>query len=72
MEPRADCWKHFDKFIDESGATKAKCKYCRRSYVAATKGNGTSSMNNDLKKYPTLSRIVDGSQTLISFLPSST
>ncbi|KAG5578599.1 hypothetical protein H5410_058733, partial [Solanum commersonii] len=30
MEPRANCWKHFDKFTDESGASKAKCKYCAK------------------------------------------
>ena len=28
MEPRANCWKHFEKFIDENRASKAKCKYC--------------------------------------------
>ncbi|KAH0632862.1 hypothetical protein KY284_035648 [Solanum tuberosum] len=38
MEPRAACWKHFEKFIDKDGATKAKCNYCRKTYTAATKG----------------------------------
>jgi len=36
MEPKATCWKHFDKFTDESGASKAKCKYCAKPYAAST------------------------------------
>lgn len=43
----------FDKFTDESGAPKAKCKYCGKIYVAARKGNGTMTMDNHLlNKYP--------------------
>ncbi|KAG5584429.1 hypothetical protein H5410_044863 [Solanum commersonii] len=55
MEPRATCWKHFDKFTDESGAKKAKCKYCKKPYAASTSTNGTSAMNNHLRiclKFP--------------------
>lgn len=53
MVPRAACQKHFDKFTDESGAPKAKCKYCGKIYVAARKGNGTMTMDNHLlNKYP--------------------
>ncbi|XP_049360749.1 zinc finger BED domain-containing protein RICESLEEPER 2-like [Solanum verrucosum] len=37
MEPRAACWKHFEKFIDKDGATKTKCNYCGKMYVAVTK-----------------------------------
>ncbi|XP_055833984.1 uncharacterized protein LOC129902655 isoform X2 [Solanum dulcamara] len=38
IEHRAACCKHFDKFTDESGASKEKCKYCGKIYAAATKG----------------------------------
>ncbi|KAH0695242.1 hypothetical protein KY285_022339 [Solanum tuberosum] len=73
MEPRATCWKHFDKFTDESGAKKAKCKYCEKSYAASTSTNGTSAMNNHMRiclKFPR--DTVDKGQNLINFLPSST
>ncbi|KAG5624302.1 hypothetical protein H5410_009520 [Solanum commersonii] len=72
MEPRATCWKHFDKFTNESGAKKAKCKYCEKPY-RPTSTNGTSAMNNHMRiclKFPR--DIVDKGQKLINFLPSST
>ncbi|XP_049378281.1 zinc finger BED domain-containing protein RICESLEEPER 2-like [Solanum stenotomum] len=74
MEPRAACWKHFEKFIDKDGATKAKCNYCGKTYAAATKGNGTSAMNNHMtkKKCPNFPSTQDYGQKLINFLPSST
>ncbi|KAG5577586.1 hypothetical protein H5410_057720 [Solanum commersonii] len=50
MKPRATCWKHFDKFTDKSGAKKAKCKYCEKPYAASTSTNGTSAMNNHMRK----------------------
>ena len=73
MEPRANCWKHFEKFTDENGASKAKCKYCAKAYAASTSSNGTSSMNTHMRtclKFPR--DIVDKGQNLINFLPSST
>ncbi|KAG5620889.1 hypothetical protein H5410_006107 [Solanum commersonii] len=73
MKPKATCWKHFDKFTDESGAKKAKCKYCEKPYAASTSTNGTSAMNNHMRiclKFPR--DIVDKGQKLINFLPSST
>ena len=42
MEPRANCWKHFEKFTDENRASKAKCKYFAKAYAASTSSNGTS------------------------------
>ncbi|KAH0724931.1 hypothetical protein KY284_000796 [Solanum tuberosum] len=72
MEPRATCWKHFDKFTDESGAKKAKCKYCEKPYAASTSTNGTSAMNNHMRICPKFPRdTVDKGQNLINFLPSS-
>ncbi|KAG5573831.1 hypothetical protein H5410_063597 [Solanum commersonii] len=72
MEPRATYWKHFDKFTDESGAKKAKCKYCVKPYAASTSSNGTSSMNTHMRTYPKFPRdTVDKGQNLINFLPSS-
>ena len=73
MEPRANCWKHFEKFTDENGASKAKCKYCAKAYAASTSSNGTSSMNTHLRTCPKFPRdTVDKGQNLINFLPSST
>ncbi|KAH0642014.1 hypothetical protein KY290_033621 [Solanum tuberosum] len=73
MEPRANCWKHFDKFTDESGASKAKCKYCAKPYAASTSSNGTSSMNTHMRTCPKFPRdTIDKGQNLINFLPSST
>ncbi|KAH0729524.1 hypothetical protein KY290_000648 [Solanum tuberosum] len=73
MEPRATCWKHFDKFTDESGASKAKCKYCEKPYATSTSSNGTSSMNTHMRICPKFPRdTVDKGQNLINFLPSST
>ncbi|KAH0636460.1 hypothetical protein KY289_036375 [Solanum tuberosum] len=72
MEPRATCWKHFDKFTDESGAKKAKCKYCAKPYASSTSSNGTSSMNTHMRTCPKFPRdTVDKGQNLINFLPSS-
>ncbi|KAH0722837.1 hypothetical protein KY290_005492 [Solanum tuberosum] len=42
MEPRAACWKHFEKFIDKDGATKAKCNYCGKTYAAIKVDNASS------------------------------
>ncbi|KAH0730723.1 hypothetical protein KY289_001911 [Solanum tuberosum] len=50
MEPRAACWKHFEKFIDEDGATKAKCNYCGKTYDAATKVDNASSNSVTVKE----------------------
>ncbi|KAG5569921.1 hypothetical protein H5410_059687 [Solanum commersonii] len=36
-------WQHFEKWIDEDGAIKAKCKHCGDNYAADTI-NGTSQM----------------------------
>lgn len=36
------------QFIDENGTPKARCNYYRKTYGAATKLNGTSSINNHL------------------------
>ncbi|XP_027772155.1 uncharacterized protein LOC114076808 [Solanum pennellii] len=41
MEPRANYWMHFEKFTDENGASKAKCKYCAKAYVASTSSNAS-------------------------------
>ena len=72
MEPRANCWKHFEKFTDENGASKSKCKYCAKTYAASTSSNGTSSMNTHLRTCPKFPRdTVDKGQNLINFLPSS-
>ena len=30
-------WDHFDKFIDEEGKTKARCRYCSKEYMADRK-----------------------------------
>nr|XP_016488589.1 PREDICTED: uncharacterized protein LOC107808576 [Nicotiana tabacum] len=37
MQPRSDAWKHFEKYDDPSGAKRAKCNYCQKTYAAATK-----------------------------------
>ena len=73
MEPRANYWKHFEKFTDEHGASKAKCKYCAKAYAASTSSNGTSSMNTHMRTCTKFSRdTVDKDQNLINFVPSST
>ncbi|KAH0672222.1 hypothetical protein KY284_023309 [Solanum tuberosum] len=48
MEPRATCWNHFDKFTDESGAKKAKCKYCEKPYAASISTNVDNASSNDV------------------------
>ncbi|XP_070036181.1 zinc finger BED domain-containing protein RICESLEEPER 1-like [Nicotiana tomentosiformis] len=68
MQPRSDAWNHFEKYDDPSGAKRAKCKYCVKTYAAATKGNGTTSMNNHLTKCPKMPRKIENSQTQLSFL----
>ncbi|XP_070031712.1 zinc finger BED domain-containing protein RICESLEEPER 1-like [Nicotiana tomentosiformis] len=71
MQPRSDAWNHFEKYDDLSGAKRAKCKYCEKTYAAATKGNGTISMNNHLTKCPKIPRKIENSQTQLSFLLAS-
>ncbi|XP_070017687.1 uncharacterized protein [Nicotiana sylvestris] len=46
MQPRSDAWKHFEKYDDPSGAKRAKCNYCQKTYAAATKGTSSASSGN--------------------------
>ncbi|XP_070021044.1 zinc finger BED domain-containing protein RICESLEEPER 2-like [Nicotiana sylvestris] len=46
MQPRSNAWKHFEKYDDPSGAKKAKCNYCQKTYAAATKGTSSASSGN--------------------------
>ncbi|KAG5577584.1 hypothetical protein H5410_057718 [Solanum commersonii] len=73
IETTIACCKHFEKLIDEDGATKTKCNYCGKTYATTIKDNGTLIMNNHLtiKKCPKFSHTVDDGQTLIDIVPSS-
>ncbi|XP_070052683.1 zinc finger BED domain-containing protein RICESLEEPER 2-like [Nicotiana tomentosiformis] len=46
MQPRSDAWNHFEKYDDPSGAKREKCKYCEKTYAAATKGSTSASSGN--------------------------
>lgn len=37
MEPRAACWKHFEKYIDKDGAIRATCNYCGKCMLLLQK-----------------------------------
>ncbi|KAH0715561.1 hypothetical protein KY284_008466 [Solanum tuberosum] len=50
MKPRSMVWEHFEKWIDEDGDIKAKCKHCGDNYAADTI-NGTSQMLTHLRKH---------------------
>ena len=58
-------WDHFDKIIGEDGKHRAKCKYCRKEYMAESKIHGTSNLRNHTitcPKFP--NRDGNGQQTL--------
>ena len=39
-------WDHFDKFIDEEGKTKVRCRYCSKEYMADSKDYKTSNLKS--------------------------
>ena len=46
-ESKSKYWVHFDKIVDNDGrVTKAKCKYCKRTYAADPKKHGTTTLKN--------------------------
>ncbi|XP_070036016.1 zinc finger BED domain-containing protein DAYSLEEPER-like [Nicotiana tomentosiformis] len=69
MKERSVAWGHFDKFTDDEGIKKAKCKYCQDEYVANTKNRGTSNLLSYMIKCPNNPHKVDTSQPRLAFQP---
>ena len=49
MEPRLDVWNHFLKVFEDGILVSATCNYCKRSFAAHPKRNGTISLKNHME-----------------------
>ena len=70
MEPRSDVWNHFSKVFEDGILVSATCNYCKRSFAAHPKRNGTTSLKNHMescKKHP---HNINTRQNLISLTQS--
>lgn len=50
VKPRSIVWEHFERYFDCDGNQRARCRYCGSNYAVDSNSNGTSSLNNHLKK----------------------
>ncbi|KAK1367130.1 hypothetical protein POM88_042691 [Heracleum sosnowskyi] len=48
MKLRSSVWSHFDRFKNEQGETRARCKYCHKDY-SGEGANGTSGLTAHLR-----------------------
>ncbi|KAK1361966.1 hypothetical protein POM88_046440 [Heracleum sosnowskyi] len=48
MKLKSSVWSHFDRFKNEQGETRARCKYCHKDY-SGEGANGTSGLTADLR-----------------------
>jgi len=69
MKERLVTWGYFDKFTNDEGIKKARCKYCQEEYVANTKNSGTSNLLSHMIKCPNNPHKVDTSQQRLAFQP---
>nr|XP_033509674.1 zinc finger BED domain-containing protein RICESLEEPER 4-like isoform X2 [Nicotiana tomentosiformis] len=69
MKERSVAWGHFDKFTDDEGIKKVRCKYCQEEYIANTKNSGTSNLLSHMIKCPNNPHKVDTSQQRLAFQP---
>ena len=49
MESRSDVWNHFSKVFEDGILVSATCNYCKRSFAAHPKRNGTTSLKNHME-----------------------
>jgi len=64
MESRSDVWNHFTKAFEDGILVSATCNYCKRSFVAHPKCNGTNSLKNHVescKKIHIISKLAKNS-----------
>nr|XP_009589213.1 zinc finger BED domain-containing protein RICESLEEPER 4-like [Nicotiana tomentosiformis]XP_016461227.1 PREDICTED: zinc finger BED domain-containing protein RICESLEEPER 4-like [Nicotiana tabacum] len=69
MKERSVAWSHFNKFTDDEGIKKARCKYCQEEYVANTKNNGTRNLLSHMIKCLNNPHKEDTSQQRLTFQP---
>ena len=43
---KSTAWDHFEKLLISEGHFKAVCNYCQKTYLADSKGHGTTNLLN--------------------------
>lgn len=65
---RSGCWDHFTKH-EEDGKVFSSCNYYGKVYMAHSKDNGTTAMNNHTPVCPKYIKELEGGQKTLSFQP---
>ncbi|EOX93628.1 Uncharacterized protein TCM_002516 [Theobroma cacao] len=63
----SEVWKHFTKFINNQGESKARCNYCGRELSVNTKYNGTNALKNHMNSCEKFSSALDYIQIELAF-----